>query len=111
GAAAEVVRGSATKLALKDCTMDAVVTDPPYYDNVPYADLADFFYVWLKRSIGVLYPEHFASELSPKKSEIVAFGHRYEGGKEEAKANYERMMEDALRECHRVLKAGCPLVT
>jgi putative DNA methylase len=52
---------------LESETLDAVVTDPPYYDNVSYADLSDFFYVWLKRSIGFLYPEHFSTPLTPKK--------------------------------------------
>ena len=46
----------------KTQSLDAIVTDPPYYDNVPYADISDFFYVWLKRTIGHLYPEHFAKE-------------------------------------------------
>ena len=49
----------------------AVITDPPYYDSVPYADLSDFFYVWLKRSIGSLYPDLFATPLSPKAEEIT----------------------------------------
>ena len=43
-------------------SLDSVVTDPPYYDNVPYTDMSDFFYVWLKRTVGHLYPEHFANE-------------------------------------------------
>src|SRR6185312_4188714 len=64
---AVVARGDATRLPYADATFDAVVTDPPYYDNVPYADISDFFYVWIRRSIGHLYPEHFATELTPKK--------------------------------------------
>jgi len=50
---------------------DYVVTDPPYYANVQYSELADFFYVWHKRSIGHLYPEAFSTELTPKEDEIV----------------------------------------
>ena len=67
-----VSRGSATALPWSDGSFDAVITDPPYYDNIQYAALSDFFYVWLKRTIGHLYPEHFGTELSPKKNEAVA---------------------------------------
>ena len=66
-----VVRGSATSLPLPDASQDAVITDPPYYDNISYADLSDFFYVWLKRSVGFLYPDDFGGELTPKRSEAV----------------------------------------
>jgi putative DNA methylase len=72
---AVVRRGSATALPWPDESMDAVITDPPYYDNVPYADVSDFFYVWLRRVVGHLYPDHFASQLTPKKREWPARGH------------------------------------
>jgi len=78
-----VTRGSATELPYPTSFFDAVITDPPYYDNVPYADLSDFFYVWLKRTVGHLYPEHFVTELTPKRAEIVADPYR-QGGREEA---------------------------
>ncbi len=107
---ASVIRGSATQLPYDKEFFDAVITDPPYYDNVPYADLSDFFYVWLKRSIGFLYPEHFSSELTPKKKEIVADSKRYENSKEKAKQAYEEMMFKAFKEAHRVLKPNAPLV-
>ncbi len=106
---AQVFRTSATELPYPDNFFDAIITDPPYYDNVPYADLSDFFYVWLKRSIGHLYPEHFSGELTPKKKEIVADAKRF-GGKEKAKKFYENMMEKSLQEAWRVLKPNCPLV-
>ena len=104
-----VVRTSASKLLYPNSFFDALVTDPPYYDNVPYADLSDFFYVWLKRSIGHLYPEHFAGELTPKKKEIVADVKRH-GSKEKARKFYEEMMEQSLKEAWRVLKPDSPLV-
>jgi adenine-specific DNA methylase len=66
-----VTQASATFLPYPDNFFDAVVTDPPYYDNVPYADLSDFFYVWIKRTIGDLYPELFATPLTPKTEEII----------------------------------------
>src|SRR2546428_5332945 len=58
-AAPTVSQCSATSLPFKDDFFDAVFTDPPYYDNVPYSHLSDFFYVWLKRSVGNLHPELF----------------------------------------------------
>ena len=58
-------QGTATRLPYPDGYLDAIITDPPYYDAVPYADLSDFFYVWLKRSVGFLYPELFRTPLTP----------------------------------------------
>jgi putative DNA methylase len=110
GHPATVARGTATALRLPDCSVDAVVTDPPYYDNVGYAILSDFFYVWLKRTVGHLYPEHFASELSPKKQEAVADAKRHGNQKEAANRYYETMMAEAFREAHRVLKPGGQIV-
>jgi len=100
-----VTRGSAAELPYPDAFFDAVVTDPPYYDNVPYSDLSDFFYVWLKRTVGHLHPEHFSTELAPKKSEIIADPYRH-GGKENARRFYETMMGRSLAEIHRVLRPG-----
>lgn len=54
-----------------------ISTDPPYYDNIGYADLSDYFYVWLKRSIGDLYPNVFSTITVPKKDELVAVPHRH----------------------------------
>ena len=62
----QVIQLSAPRLPYPDNYFDAVITDPPYYDNVPYSYLSDFFYVWLKRAIGHLYPELFATPLTPK---------------------------------------------
>jgi putative DNA methylase len=106
GHPATVSRGSATALPWPDASFDAVITDPPYYDNVPYADISDFFYVWLKRTVGKLYPEHFATETTPKKSEAVADATRYGGSREKARRAYEEMMAQSFREAHRVLKPG-----
>ena len=110
GAPVRVIRGSATELPFGDAEFDAVITDPPYYDNVPYSDLSDFFYVWLKRSIGHLYPEHLAAEFTPKRSEIVASRYRNEGSRDSAKAAYEGMMAAAFAEARRVLRPEGVLV-
>ena len=53
---ARVHRGDAQRLSFEDASFDAVIVDPPYYDAIQYGDLSDFFYVWLKRSVGPLYP-------------------------------------------------------
>ncbi|CAN5566614.1 hypothetical protein BH20ACT18_BH20ACT18_01660 [soil metagenome] len=110
GRRVEVQRTSATQLADHDNHFDAVVTDPPYYDNISYADLSDFFYVWLKRSVGFLFEEHFAGELTPKKREAIVAPYRHEGDKPAARAFYEQEMAAAFAEAHRVLKPGAPLV-
>jgi len=99
----QVQQGSATKLPYPDNFFDAVLTDPPYYDNVPYSDLSDFFYVWLKRTIGDLYPELFATPLTPKSEEII--WHQRQGGSYEAgKEFFEEQLTEAFRELRRVLK-------
>lgn len=103
---ADVSRGSSTALQWPDATFDAIITDPPYYDNVPYADISDFFYVWLKRSIGRLYPEHFATDETPKKAEVVADAVRHGGNRDAARHSYEQMMAQSLAEANRVLKVG-----
>lgn len=97
-----VFQASATELPFPDNYFDAVFTDPPYYDNVPYSYLSDFFYVWLKRAIGDLYPELFATPLTPKSKEIVAYTN--ERSWEEAKEYFENMLSQAFKEIHRVLK-------
>jgi putative DNA methylase len=65
-------------------------TDPPYYDNIGYADLSDFFYVWLRRSLSSIYPDIFSTLLVPKKQELVANPFRFEGNKEKAQDFFER---------------------
>ena len=84
-------------------TLDAIVTDPPYYDAIPYADLSDFFYVWLKRTIGDTYPSVFASELTPKIGELVQHTNR-DGGKEAARKAYEDGMAQAFSAACKALK-------
>jgi adenine-specific DNA methylase len=102
---ATVTQFSATSLFYPDNYFDAVFTDPPYYFNVPYADLSDFFYVWLKRSIGGIFPELFSTPLTPKNSEIVQMKHwdarRYP---EKNKEWFEKMLTKSFQEIYRLLK-------
>jgi len=100
---ANVFQSSATSLPYPDNFFDAVFTDPPYYDNVNYAELSDFFYVWLKRTIGNLYPELFSTPLVPKSNEIVANPIR-QGGKGKAKEFFEDNLKKSFHEIYRILK-------
>ncbi|WP_124727908.1 DUF1156 domain-containing protein [Staphylospora marina] len=75
-----------------------ISTDPPYYDNIGYADLSDFFYVWLRRNIRSIYPELFSTMLVPKMEELVATPHRFEGNKEAAKQHFEKGLQQAFEQ-------------
>jgi len=98
----QITQFSATSLPYPNNFFDAVFTDPPYYDNVPYSYLSDFFYVWLKRTIGDLYPDLFSTPLTPKSKEIVAY--TMDRTWEEAKEYFESMLRQSFKEIHRVLK-------
>lgn len=91
---------SATNLPYPDNTFDAIFTDPPYYDNVPYSYLSDFFYVWLKRSVGDLFPDLFATPTTPKNDEIIA--DKFSTGK--TSDFFEKMLSDSFKEIYRLLK-------
>jgi adenine-specific DNA methylase len=102
---ANITQSSAISQPYQDNYFDAVFTDPPYYFNVPYADLSDFFYVWLKRTIGNIFPELFSTPLTPKNNEIVQMEHwdkkRYP---EKDKEWFEEMLTKSLQEIYRLLK-------
>jgi adenine-specific DNA methylase len=76
---ARVYCGDAARLQLNTASSDVVVTDPPYFDSMAYADLSDFFYVWLKRGLGDVFPEVFVTPQTPKSEEAVAHKHRHHG--------------------------------
>jgi putative DNA methylase len=101
---ADVIQTSATELFLPDDSVDLFITDPPYYDMVPYADLSDFFYVWQKRLIGDLHPDLFNDSLSPKKQEIVQLAERNIAYSYKTKENYEVNMKKAMANARRYLK-------
>ena len=68
--------------------MPLITTDPPYYDNIGYADLSDFFYIWLRRSLGEIYPDLFKLMLVPKAEELIASPYRFGGDKSRADAHF-----------------------
>ena len=85
-----------------------VSTDPPYYDNVAYADLSDFFYVWQRRSLRLTYPGLFATMSVPKSDELVATSYRH-GGKEKAEAFFLSGMSQVMRRLAEQSNATFPL--
>ena len=92
---------------LSDGSIDAVVMDPPYYDNVMYAELSDFFYVWLKRTAGHLFPELFRRQFTDKENEAVANPAKFSGqtgARALAGKDYQKRMAAIFAECRRVLK-------
>lgn len=94
--------------SIESGSVELVCIDPPYYDNVMYAELADFFYVWEKRTLGLLHPDLFTTELCDKQNEAVAnparfaeFGSRRE---ELAASDYRAKMAAIFAECGRILR-------
>ncbi|TYO92795.1 DUF1156 domain-containing protein [Desulfallas thermosapovorans] len=73
-------------------------TDPPYYDNIGYADLADFFYIWLRHNLKDIYPELFRTMLTPKNEELVATPYRFGGSKDKAKEHFERGLQKTFQQ-------------
>ena len=98
---------------------DLIVTDPPYYDAIPYSDLMDFFYVWLRRSVSGLSPEVeavFSDSLGPKwdheadDGELIDDASRFDGDRERSKQNYEDGMARAFMACNDALRPDGRLV-
>jgi adenine-specific DNA methylase len=83
---------SGDKSQFHDKYLNTVVTDPPYYDAIAYADLSDFFYVWLKRTLGDVYPLNFATPQTPKTDECTALKHHRNNNKDEAKQHFEKKL-------------------
>jgi putative DNA methylase len=74
-----------------------VATDPPYYDNIGYADLSDFFYVWLRRSLRSVYPELLSTVLTPKGAELIASPYRFGGSRDQAEQHFESGFRSVFR--------------
>ncbi|NJP07734.1 MAG: DUF1156 domain-containing protein [Chloroflexaceae bacterium] len=86
-----------------------ICTDPPYYNNIDYADLADFFYVWLRRSLKSTYPNLFATMLTPKAEELVATPSRFAGSRQRARDFFEVGMGAVFRQMRQGYHADYPL--
>ncbi|SDG75019.1 DNA methylase [Planococcus glaciei] len=95
--------GSSTELDIEEQSMDLIITDPPFGDNVQYAELADFFYVWLQLGLSEAYPNYFSVDLTPKALEAVTNKARHPENPDEF---YKRILTEVWRESNRVLKPG-----
>lgn len=86
-----------------------ICTDPPYYDNIGYADLADFFYVWLRQSLGQGYPDLLGTILTPKGSELIAASERFGGDSERARDHFETGLARSFDQMCRSQHSAYPL--
>jgi adenine-specific DNA methylase len=114
---ARLRRANAMALPFRDATVDAVVTDPPYYDMIEYADASDYFYVWLRRALIEIQPDLFAellgTEVAPdlqNKDDEIIVRRVYNGGVRHDREFYERSLSRAFREAKRILRADGHLV-
>lgn len=87
----------------------AISTDPPYYDNIGYADLSDFFYVWLRQSLRHTYPKLFSTMLVPKHEELVATPYREGRGKEGARDFFEEGMFSTFKQVNKYAREDVPV--
>lgn len=87
----------------------SIFTDPPYYDNIGYADLSDFFYVWLRRSLGKIYPDLFSTLLTPKAEELIATPFRFDNDWRKAQQFFEEGLTKAFHNMRRVQHPDYPI--
>lgn len=97
--------------AQRDCGLRNIMvsTDPPYYDNIGYADLSDFFYVWMRQSLKDTYPELFSTMLVPKSEELIATPYRHDGSVEKAKDFFEDGMLSACKQMYLYAREDIPV--
>lgn len=97
--------------AQSDCDLRNIMisTDPPYYDNIGYADLSDFFYVWMRQSLRNTYPELFSTMLVPKVEELIATPYRHDGSVEKAKSFFEDGMLSACKQMYEYAREDVPV--
>ena len=97
--------------AQSDCKLrNAMIsTDPPYYDNIGYADLSDYFYVWMRQSLKHTYPELFSTMLVPKAEELIATPYRHDGSMDKAKSFFENGMLSACKQIFQYAQEDIPV--
>ena len=102
-------QADATRMVWDHDKAPLVVTDPPYYDNISYSELADFFYVWLRESMRDIDPETFATISSPKSEELIMAKNRHGGDEEKAKQFFEDGLTQALHHLRSISDPDLPL--
>ena len=97
--------------AQSDCGLRNIMvsSDPPYYDNIGYADLSDFFYVWMRQSLKDTYPKLFRTMLVPKAEELVATPYRFEGSTEKARDFFEDGMLHTCQQIYQYAREDIPV--
>ena len=97
--------------AQSDCGLRNIMisTDPPYYDNIGYADLSDFFYIWLRQSLKSTYPDLFRTMLVPKTEELIATPYRHDGSTQMAKSFFEKGMLATCRQLYQYSREDIPV--
>lgn len=103
-----VNQADATKKLL-DVEKPIICTDPPYYDNIGYADLSDFFYVWMRHSLGGIYPSLFSTMLTPKEQELVASPYRNDGDWDKASSFFEKGLIEAFSNIYNSQNSSYPI--
>lgn len=88
---------SGDKQQYENKSITSVVTDPPYYDAIAYADISDFFYVWLKQTLAEIYPQIFSTPLTPKAEECTALKYHHDGDIEKAKRHFENKLTEIFK--------------
>ncbi|MGB5694295.1 MAG: DUF1156 domain-containing protein, partial [Polyangiales bacterium] len=102
--------GHATQGDARVATVQAVLaTDPPYYDNIGYADLSDFFYGWTRRSLGDVWPDLFATMTVPKASELIADPARHNGSQSRAESYFEEGFIEVFGNSRRTSRTDFPI--
>ena len=96
-----ILRQSATNPINQE--VDTIITDPPYYDSIPYADLSNFFYVWLRRTIGTQFSGILSEPLAPRGGELVQHTSNFEGNADDAKRFYEEGMAESFKTAYQTL--------
>ncbi len=97
------------RASLKQLSNLAVATDPPYYDNIGYADLSDFFYIWLRRSLSQVYPVACSTLLTPKTEELIASPYRHNGSRQKAESFFESGLKEVFKEICRASTEAAPM--
>ena len=106
---ARVLQVDARNADVEFATPPIISTDPPYYDNIGYADLSDFFYVWLRRSLRTIHPDILSTLLTPKASELIAAPHRHEGSAELAREHFRDGFNHAFNHLKSLVNPDFPM--